>query len=85
MTNTPHTFQLEWTGKVFGDNEDHDRAITAAQLFCEKQGLDPDFEYNYHLQCIECWGDGNPDWEKIETAALDALGFNVENVTLVWA
>ena len=34
-------FDLEWTGRSFGDDASHQRAIDAAQAYCAEKGIDP--------------------------------------------
>lgn len=77
-------FDIQWNGQSHGTYEDHQRAIKAAETFCNDYGLDP----------AECYADYLSDtddaglWMLAEGYAVIALteGWcrKVYNFDLVW-
>lgn len=76
-------FDLEWTGRSFGDDASHQRAIDAAQAYCAEKGIDPAQAY---LDATE--RDEWETWNDIEARACTALcegwAKPVDNVSLIW-
>lgn len=76
-------FDLEWTGRSYGDESDRARAIEAANEYCARWGIDP----------AKVWQDATDkddwtQWNDIEGVACHALceGWEtlVDNVSLIW-
>lgn len=80
-------FDLEWTGRSYGNDDDHNRAIEAAKGYCEQQGIDPAEAWREFCAKIEASEDIVCEtWNCIEYEALKGLGWDdlPENVSLIY-
>lgn len=81
-------FDLEWTGRSYGNDDDHNRAIEAAKGYCEQQGIDPAEAWREFCTKIEASEDVPETWGAIEYQALLTMceGWDQmpENVSLIY-
>ena len=79
-------FDIEWTGRSFGNATDRQRAIDHAQAYCDEMGLNPAKLWHDWTECGD--DDARQRWVLIERRAIAWLCKDwqrtPENVSLLW-